>query len=126
MRGSRMPCWPYAYCTSPEQSNPLSAVPPHTYGIPSDSSAVCTTSLALPEIVAGGNGGGRSGGAPPPPPPLPPAPLPKPEATPSVALTPLRASGRGFQNPLGPRSSGDNATHLPGQARRGAAIRARL
>src|SRR5213078_17249 len=28
MRGNRIPCWQYAYCTRPEQSNPLSALPP--------------------------------------------------------------------------------------------------
>src|SRR5258707_8628411 len=101
MRGSRMPCWPYAYCTSPEQSNPLSAVPPHTYGIPSDSSAVCTTSLALPEIVAGGNGGGKSGRAAPPPPPLPPALLPNPNHTPNVPPPPFLAAVRLVPDPLG-------------------------
>src|SRR5438445_67022 len=78
---------------------------PQMYGVPRASSAVCTTVAALPEIVAGGSGGGRSGGAPFPLAPLPPALLPSPNDTPSVALTPSRASGRGFQNPLGPRSS---------------------
>src|SRR2546422_2631430 len=67
------------------------------YGVPRASSAVCTTVAALPEIVAGGSGGGRSGGAPFPLAPLPPALLPSPNDTPSVALTPSRASGRGFQ-----------------------------
>src|SRR5207244_8812811 len=104
MRGTRTPCCPYAYWTSPEQSNPLSAVPPQMYGVPSDSRAVCTTLAALPEIVAGGAGGGRSGAAPFPLLALPPALPPSPNDTPNVALTPFRASARGFQKPLGPRS----------------------
>src|SRR5712691_1968516 len=105
MLGSLILGLSYSYLSNPVQSNPLSAVPPQMYGVPRASSAVCTTSLALPEMVAGGSGGGRSGGAPFPRLPLPPARLPNPNDTPSVALTPLRASGRGFQNPLGPRSS---------------------
>src|SRR5438034_720525 len=61
------------------------------YGVPRASSAVCTTVAALPEIVAGGSGGGRSGGAPFPLAPLPPALLPSPNDTPSVALRQARA-----------------------------------
>src|SRR6266487_503400 len=91
MRGRRIPCWPYAYWTSPEQSKPLSAVPPQTYGVPSDSRAVCTTSTAFPVIVVGGAAGGSSGGAPASPRPLPRSPLPNPIEIPSAALTPLRA-----------------------------------
>src|SRR5712691_2254156 len=105
MLGSLILGLSYSYLSSPEQSNPLSAVPPQMYGVPKASSAVCTTVAAFPEIVAGGSGGGRSGGAPFPLAPLPPALLPSSNDTPSVALTPSRASGRGFQNPLGPRSS---------------------
>src|SRR5947208_513755 len=47
----------------PEQSKPFAAVPPHTYGVPSASSAVFTTPDALPTIMSGGRGGGRGGGA---------------------------------------------------------------
>src|SRR5213594_3025113 len=113
MRGTRTPCCPYAYWTSPEQSNPLSAVPPQVYGVPSDSRAVCTTSAAVPVIVVGGSGGGRSGGPPLPPVPRPPPLFPSPNDTPIVALIPLRASLRGFQNPLGPRSSRRYRASLP-------------
>src|SRR5712691_328392 len=105
MRGSRMPCWAYAYWISPEQSNPLSWVPPHTYGVPSDSIAVWTTSPALPLKVVGGSGGGSSGGALYPPLPRPPSPLPNPMETPMAALTPRCAPLLGRQNPRGPRSS---------------------
>src|SRR5437762_2366271 len=75
------------------------------YGVPRASSAVCTTVAALPEIVAGGSGGGRSGGAPFPLAPLPPALLPSPNDTPSVALTPSRAPGRG--RPTEPRANAE-------------------
>src|SRR5438034_132047 len=104
MRGSRMPCWAYAYWISPEQSNPLSWVPPHTYGVPSDSIAVWTTSPALPLKVVGGSGGGSSGGALYPPLPRPPSPLPNPMETPMAALTPPCAALLGRPNPRGPRS----------------------
>src|SRR5207245_3847169 len=89
MRGSRMPCWAYAYWISPEQSNPLSWVPPHTYGVPSDSIAVWTTSPALPLNVVGGSGGGSSGGALYPPLPRPQYPLPHPVGPPLVVHSPL-------------------------------------
>src|SRR6266550_2078808 len=86
------------------------------YGVPSDSRAVCTTSAALPEIVAGGAGGGRSGAAPFPLLALPPALPPSPNDTPNVALTPLRASARGSQTPPGPRFSRGEQTSLPNPA----------
>src|SRR5207302_1550197 len=98
---------------SPEQSNPLSAVPPQMYGVPRDSMAVWTTSPALPPIVVGSAGGGSSGGPPYPPRPRPPPRLPPPTETPNTALTPVRASLRGFQNPRGPRSSSRYRTSLP-------------
>src|SRR2546422_1055711 len=107
MRGSRMPCWAYAYWISPEQSNPLSSVPPHTYGVPRDSIAVWTTSPALPLKLVGGSGGGSSGGALYPPLPRPPSPLPNPMETPMAALTPRCASLLGRQNPRGPRPRSD-------------------
>src|SRR5581483_8878367 len=47
---------------SPEQSKPLSALPPQRYGVPSDSRAVWTTSAALPLTVAGGAGGAGTPG----------------------------------------------------------------
>src|SRR5204863_8755283 len=77
--------------------------------------AVWTTSAALPLIVVGGVAGGSSGGTPYPPPPRPPAPPPPPPPTetPNTALTPLRASLRGFQNPRGPRSSSRYRSSLP-------------
>src|ERR1051326_3132235 len=53
-----MPCCAYAHCTSPEQSKPFASVPPHTYGVPSASSAERTTSAALPRTVAGADNGG--------------------------------------------------------------------
>src|SRR5438876_11666404 len=96
------------------------------YGVPRASSAVCTTVAALPEIVAGGSGGGRSGGAPIPLAPPPPALLPSPNDTPSVALTPSRASGRGFQNPLGPQLRAGYPTCLPRAARNAAPTRVPL
>src|SRR5438876_10812130 len=117
MRGSRMPCWAYAYWISPEQSDPLSWVPPHTYGVPSDSIAVWTTSPALPLKVVGGSGGGSSGGALYPPLPRPPSPLPKPMETPLAALTPRCAALLGRQDPRGARVSsrrrapGPNGNH---------------
>src|SRR5207249_7078345 len=104
MRGSRMPCWAYAYWISPEQSNPLSWVPPHTYGVPSDSIAVWTTSPALPLKVVGGSGGGSSGGALYPPLPRSPSPLPHPIETPVAALTPRGAALLGRQKTRGPRA----------------------
>src|SRR5579885_739921 len=51
---------------SPEQSKPLSALPPQRYGVPSDSRAVWTTSAALPLTVAGGAGGARTPAEPHP------------------------------------------------------------
>src|SRR2546425_11804957 len=94
MRGSRMPCWAYAHCTRPEQSNPFSAVPPQRYGLPSASSAVVTMLAAFPVMVLGAT---RSKGGvdslrppPPPPPPRPRAatPPPPPPQKPRPAPTP--------------------------------------
>src|SRR5256885_1066780 len=75
------------------------------YGVPSDSIAVCTTSTALPLIVAGCSGGGRSGGpagppparaAPPPPPPLPPPPPDPPPPPRPPRPPPERGGGAEF------------------------------
>src|ERR1700752_4963346 len=115
-----MPCCAYAHCTSPEQSKPFAAVPPHTYGVPSASSALRTTSAALPVMVAGGTGAGRAVlrptpplavPPPPPPPPLPlPLPLPRQACLPMpsenvrAASTPSREFEEARQNPRGPTS----------------------
>src|SRR2546422_30229 len=102
MRGSRMPCWAYAYWISPEQSNPLSSVPPHTYGVPRDSIAVWTTSPALPLKLVGGSGGGSSGGALYPP--LPPQPDGAPDGGPHppvpVAPGPPESPGSAVLQPI--------------------------
>ena len=34
VRGNATPAFPYAHCTSPEQSNAFGPVAPHTYGAP--------------------------------------------------------------------------------------------
>src|ERR1051325_11566025 len=101
-----MPCCPQAYRTSPEQSNPLSAVPPQMYGVPSDSIAVCTTSTALPLNVAGGKGGGSAGGPPDPPPPPPPSgpPPPPPHRYPKSRPRPPARAAAGSPDAGGPRS----------------------
>src|SRR5437764_12252646 len=89
----------------PEQSKPFPAVPPQAYGIPRDSTAVSTTSVAFTVTVVAATGGRRGtppvaglawpparsegcsrspdsprapGLRPPPAPPPPPPPLPPP------------------------------------------------